>query len=268
VILIFVHKKSKKGGLKLKSKKIAVLLSIFGGTFGLHKFYLHKYWQGFIYSFFWFTGVPTILGFIGAFRVSGRVEEFNKTNQEKLNIKKVILMLIGAPLISSLIFNFAVLTWAIYSGIYSEIFYTKDEQRIQWNTEVIQDGLNEEKTGSGDVVYGFLQSARKKDGSKMSQYMTEELKNRISEKEMDKITMLIGGIQNFQTDSSVQIGEKWMITRIKESGFGTEKKKFITFFLVKTDQIKIDGIATNQISIPTKSDEIVGYKELYKDLLD
>jgi hypothetical protein len=48
------------------SKGTAVLLALFFGTFGAHKFYLGQTFQGFIYLLFCWTGIPTALGIIEA----------------------------------------------------------------------------------------------------------------------------------------------------------------------------------------------------------
>ena len=45
----------------MKNKTIATLLAVFGGTLGLHKFYLWKWIQGIIYILLCRTWIPTIL---------------------------------------------------------------------------------------------------------------------------------------------------------------------------------------------------------------
>ncbi len=48
----------------MKDKTIAALLALFLGSFGIHKFYLGKYWSGLLYFIFSWTFIPTILGWI------------------------------------------------------------------------------------------------------------------------------------------------------------------------------------------------------------
>jgi len=47
-----------------KNRITAALLAIFLGGFGIHKFYLEKILQGFIYLVFCWTFIPAIIGFI------------------------------------------------------------------------------------------------------------------------------------------------------------------------------------------------------------
>jgi len=49
-----------------KSRSIAILLAIFLGGFGIHKFYLNKPGQGVLYLLFCWTFIPAIAGFIEA----------------------------------------------------------------------------------------------------------------------------------------------------------------------------------------------------------
>jgi TM2 domain-containing membrane protein YozV len=47
-----------------KSRIAAALLAIFLGTFGIHKFYLGKVFQGLLYVLFSWTFIPTVVGWI------------------------------------------------------------------------------------------------------------------------------------------------------------------------------------------------------------
>jgi TM2 domain-containing membrane protein YozV len=49
-----------------KSKGLAVVLALFLGGLGIHKFYLGKIWLGFLYLIFCWTFIPVILGVIDA----------------------------------------------------------------------------------------------------------------------------------------------------------------------------------------------------------
>lgn len=56
---------------------IGVLLAVFLGCFGIHHFYIRRNGLGFAYLLFFWTGIPTILGFIDAFFMPGRVRRYN-----------------------------------------------------------------------------------------------------------------------------------------------------------------------------------------------
>jgi TM2 domain-containing membrane protein YozV len=56
---------------------VGILLALFLGTFGVHHFYLRRTGLGVLYCFFFWSGVPAILGFIECFFMPGRVREFN-----------------------------------------------------------------------------------------------------------------------------------------------------------------------------------------------
>lgn len=47
-----------------KSKVVAVLLAIFLGGIGLHKFYLGQIGWGIVYLLFCWTGIPSLVGLI------------------------------------------------------------------------------------------------------------------------------------------------------------------------------------------------------------
>lgn len=49
---------------KKKEKYSAVLLAHFGGSIGLHKFYLGETTAGILYAVFFWTGIPAIIAFI------------------------------------------------------------------------------------------------------------------------------------------------------------------------------------------------------------
>jgi TM2 domain-containing membrane protein YozV len=56
---------------------VGILLALFLGTFGLHHFYLRRTGLGILYLCFFWTGIPSILGFFECFFMPGRVREFN-----------------------------------------------------------------------------------------------------------------------------------------------------------------------------------------------
>ena len=47
-----------------KNRIIAALLAFFGGSIGLHKFYMGNISSGIMYIMFWWTAIPSILSFI------------------------------------------------------------------------------------------------------------------------------------------------------------------------------------------------------------
>jgi len=48
----------------MKNQTVAILLSLFLGGLGIHKFYLGKIAIGFIYLIFFWTFIPALVGFI------------------------------------------------------------------------------------------------------------------------------------------------------------------------------------------------------------
>jgi TM2 domain-containing membrane protein YozV len=60
-----------------KDEVVGVLLALFLGTFGAHHFYLRRNGLGILYLLFFWTGIPTIAGFIECFFMPGRVRQYN-----------------------------------------------------------------------------------------------------------------------------------------------------------------------------------------------
>jgi TM2 domain-containing membrane protein YozV len=60
-----------------RDEVVGILLALFLGTFGVHHFYLRRTGLGVVYCLFFWTGIPTLLGFIECFFMPGRVREFN-----------------------------------------------------------------------------------------------------------------------------------------------------------------------------------------------
>lgn len=60
-----------------RDEVVGILLALFLGTFGIHHFYLRRTGLGILYCCFFWTGIPTMLGFIECFFMPGRVREFN-----------------------------------------------------------------------------------------------------------------------------------------------------------------------------------------------
>jgi TM2 domain-containing membrane protein YozV len=60
-----------------RDEVVGILLALFLGTFGVHHFYLRRTGLGILYYCFFWSGIPTILGFIECFFMPGRVREYN-----------------------------------------------------------------------------------------------------------------------------------------------------------------------------------------------
>ena len=63
-----------------KNPTTAVLLALFLGGLGIHKFYLGQTGLGILYLIFCWTYIPSFIGFIEAFTIAGQVA---KQNQQK-----------------------------------------------------------------------------------------------------------------------------------------------------------------------------------------
>ena len=60
-----------------KDELIGVLLALFLGGLGIHKFYMGQTGAGILYLIFSWTGIPSIIGFIECFLMPGRVRDYN-----------------------------------------------------------------------------------------------------------------------------------------------------------------------------------------------
>jgi hypothetical protein len=56
---------------------VGILLALFLGAFGIHHFYLRRTGLGILYCLLFWSGIPSLLGFIECFFMPGRVREFN-----------------------------------------------------------------------------------------------------------------------------------------------------------------------------------------------
>ena len=61
-----------------KNPTTAIVLALFLGGLGAHKFYLNQVGLGIVYLLFSWSGIPMILGFIEAFFIAGKVSEMNE----------------------------------------------------------------------------------------------------------------------------------------------------------------------------------------------
>jgi len=71
-----------------KNPTAAVLLALFLGGVGAHKFYMGQIGLGIVYLLFSWTGIPMIIALIEAFIISGQVGKFNE--QKAMEIAMMI----------------------------------------------------------------------------------------------------------------------------------------------------------------------------------
>ncbi len=69
-----------------KNKVVAGVLALLAGSFGIHKFYLGQTGWGIMYALFFWTGIPSFMGFIeGIIYLTMRDEEFARRFGRFLN---------------------------------------------------------------------------------------------------------------------------------------------------------------------------------------
>ena len=71
-----------------KNPTTAVVLALFLGGLGIHKFYLGQTGLGIAYLLFCWTSIPSIIAFIEAFTIAGQVAKYNK--QKVMEISTMI----------------------------------------------------------------------------------------------------------------------------------------------------------------------------------
>ena len=69
-----------------KSAVVALLLAIFLGGIGGHKFYLGNFVLGILYLVFCWTGIPSIVALVEAFTLADTVRTINKVSADELMI--------------------------------------------------------------------------------------------------------------------------------------------------------------------------------------
>lgn len=67
-----------------KNPTTAVLLALFLGGLGAHKFYMGETGIGIVYLVFSWTYIPAIIGFIEAFTITGTVAKYNEKKASEL----------------------------------------------------------------------------------------------------------------------------------------------------------------------------------------
>ena len=68
-----------------KSNTTAVLLALFLGGLGIHKFYLGETGLGILYLLFCWTYIPSIVAFFEAFVISAKVGKYNRQKAMELS---------------------------------------------------------------------------------------------------------------------------------------------------------------------------------------
>ena len=64
-----------------KHRGIGILLAVLGGTFGLHRLYLHDH-RAWLYILLCWTGMPTLIGLLEAFDMPRRVRLYESERAE------------------------------------------------------------------------------------------------------------------------------------------------------------------------------------------
>ena len=107
-----------------KSKGLAIVLALFLGGLGIHKFYLGKIGLGFLYLIFFWTFIPAILGVVDAIVLATRSErEFSGAVQPGIasnlavNDKGESLPLHKQPALYAAVIGLVLLISAITFGV-------------------------------------------------------------------------------------------------------------------------------------------------------
>jgi len=74
-------------GALAKRPTTAVLLALFLGGLGAHRFYLGQMRAGMWYLCFCWTGIPALIAFVEAFTLTGRVIEINRRAAREAAVK-------------------------------------------------------------------------------------------------------------------------------------------------------------------------------------
>ncbi len=70
-----------------KNELVAVLLALFLGGLGIHRFYMGQTGAAVLYLIFSWTGIPAIIGFIECFLMPGRVRAYNAALAERITAR-------------------------------------------------------------------------------------------------------------------------------------------------------------------------------------
>ena len=78
-------------GQVAKKPSTGLLLTLFLGAFGAHRFYLEQVGWGIGYTLFFWTGIPVLAAFVELFLIMNRVREFNRTNAARIRASLLAL---------------------------------------------------------------------------------------------------------------------------------------------------------------------------------
>lgn len=74
-----------------RNPSTALILALFLGGLGAHRFYLGQWGWGIAYIVFAWTFIPVIVALIECFMIRGRTEEYNKTVAEQIVHKMEVI---------------------------------------------------------------------------------------------------------------------------------------------------------------------------------
>ena len=70
-----------------KDATVAILLALFLGGLGAHRFYLRQFGLGILYVLFVWTFIPSIVAFFELFVLSGRVKRYNEQKAQEIALQ-------------------------------------------------------------------------------------------------------------------------------------------------------------------------------------
>ena len=70
-----------------KDRTVGLLLCLFLGGLGVHRFYLGQVGMGVLYLLFCWTFIPLIVAFVELFLIMGRVDRHNERQAEEVALK-------------------------------------------------------------------------------------------------------------------------------------------------------------------------------------
>lgn len=133
------------------NKIVLLLLTFFLGFLGIHKFYLARYWQGFIYLLFSWTLIPGLVALVEFVRYAVTDENSLKDRYATTgNTPLIVLMAVLAPIIFLML-----LVTIIGMSLYYFVFHNTQDMAA-----LMTDFLSSQATITGSVVSGQQTAAR------------------------------------------------------------------------------------------------------------
>ncbi|MFP4445851.1 MAG: TM2 domain-containing protein [Desulfosudaceae bacterium] len=102
------------GGSAGISKVVLILLTLFLGGLGVHKFYLGRYLQGVLYLLFCWTGIPLIIALVELILYIIASEEALNQKYSPGSTPLVIIMAVFSPLIAAVLISAAAILIALF----------------------------------------------------------------------------------------------------------------------------------------------------------